>query len=88
MVRNKYSTFKVVIDLYIAENLAEKTWSKFWAFLQSAPHIWNNVRSLRIVHNPIQHGETREQWRAIGLEPRFVMTLAFDKVPIKLVRRT
>ena len=45
------------------------------------------IREWRI-EPELKDGETREQWRARVLDPRFVMTLAFDKVPIKLVRRT
>ena len=58
-----------------------------FAKIEAVCFLTHLIREWRI-EPELKDGETREQWRARVLEPRFVVTLAFDKVPIKLVRRT
>ena len=58
-----------------------------FAKIEAVCFLTHLIREWRI-EPELKDGETREQWRARVLDPRFVVTLAFDKVPIKLVRRT
>lgn len=57
-----------------------------FAKIEAVAFLTHLLRSWRI--EPVLHaGETPEKWRSRVLEPHFVMTLLFDDVPVRFVRR-
>lgn len=57
-----------------------------FAKIEAVSFLTHLLRSWRI-EPVLEVGETHEEWRARVLEPRFVMTLMFDDVPVRFVRR-
>ncbi|GJE95372.1 hypothetical protein PsYK624_115560 [Phanerochaete sordida] len=62
-----------------AEDLPEKTWTKFAEFVRSSPHLRQRIRTLYIDHIPIQYGRNPQQsdllQRTLILDVHALMTL-------------
>ena len=75
-----------LLILQQAEDLPEKTWRKFEAFVLRLPHIYTFTHTLRIVHMSIQHGRTKEHSKLLqnGLVLDF-RALASSLVRLKML---
>ncbi|GJE95376.1 F-box protein [Phanerochaete sordida] len=74
-----FQDVSVILQNEHAEDLPEKTWTKFAAFVRSSTHLSQQIRTLKIDHTPIQYGKDKQQsellQRILVLDVHALMTL-------------